>query len=297
MADRIFLGVDIGGTKTRVAAVTDDNVVIAMGEEATGDIGGADPGLSRSLALARRLAGEAEAEGRTITAVGVGVPEYVDPDGVLRSRLVVAWDRQPADLFAEIAPVAVESDVRCGAIAEAEAGAGVGVASMLYVTVGTGISSALVIDGRVWPGHRGEAIALGELPIDGSLDPGAATTVEDFASGAAVALRYHHLTGEHVNGAREVIARSSRHDALAQVIIDTSARAVGAAIAGAVGILDPEVVVIGGGFGTSGGQWEAVVREAYGSRVRPDAARLVLAHLGTNSPVIGAAIAARRTMA
>ena len=57
MADRIFLGVDIGGTKTRVAAVTDDNVVIAMGEEATGDIGGADPGLSRSLALARRLAG------------------------------------------------------------------------------------------------------------------------------------------------------------------------------------------------------------------------------------------------
>lgn len=292
MTDALALGIDVGGTKTRVGVVDEQGRILLVDETATAAEGGADPGLARSLALAHDMAVRASSDGWRIDAVGVGVPEYVDATGLLRSRDVIAWDRQPLEVFGDLGSVVVESDVRCGAVAEAVVGAGQGASSMLYASIGTGISCTLVLGGRPWPGSRGEAIALGELPVERSLDAGSAVTVEQFASGSAIAKRYARLTGESVQGAYDVLRRADNQDRRAAGVIESAAVALGAALAWAVHLVDPERVVLGGGLGASGGHWAQIVRDAYLARSRPEPPALIPAALGGNSGVVGAGLVA-----
>lgn len=292
MSSSLALGIDVGGTKTRVALVDPDGNVLALSETPTSAEGGADPGFTRSLILARDVAQRAREQGWAIDGVGVGIPEYVDPTGMLRSRDVMAWDQQPAEVFTEWGPLVVESDVRCGAFAESMLGAGRGATSMLYVSIGTGISCALVIEGRLWRGYRGEAIALGELPVDRMLEASDTTTLEQYASGAAIARRYTRMTGEAVDGAREVLARARAHDIRAERVVDSTATAVGAALAWAVHLLDPQMVVLGGGLGASGGPWCELVGRTYLERSRPEPPPIITALLGANSGVVGAGLVA-----
>lgn len=279
---------DVGGTKTRVALVDELDMMVDLDEEPTGGVPRADPGFRTSLAVAQRIADRAVLHDYQIVGVGVGVPEYVTPGGALSSSLVIEWDAQPSQLFASIGRTVVESDVRCGALAEATIGAGQGRSSVLYVSVGTGISCTFVLDGKLWAGHRGEAIALGELPVDRWVDAGSSATLEEFASGGAIDRRY----GQDL-GAREVLARAATGDSQALVIVNSAASALGAALAWAVNLLDPELIVLGGGLGCSGGHWMEQVRQRYDCIVRPGAPELHVAHLGANSGVIGAAMAAR----
>ncbi|MGA0092204.1 MAG: ROK family protein [Candidatus Nanopelagicales bacterium] len=292
MTRGIYLGVDVGGTKVRAALVDETGAILTSAESATKTDGGTDPDLRISRDTAHRVAQQAVDDGYAILGVGVGVPEYVR-DNALHSDLVIKWSMQPAELFSDIAAVTVESDVRCGALAESRIGAGQAFDSLLYVSVGTGISCALVLNDSVWAGHRGEAIALGELPIDRSLDAGGLQTVEEFASGAAIAHRYERLTGSPVEGARDVIYRAQGQDAQAQSIIGSAALAVGSAIAWAVDIADPAIVIVGGGLGSSGGPWLDQVRARYLSLSRPEAPAIKTAALGPDSGVIGAALAAQ----
>jgi len=288
----LALGVDIGGTKTRAAVVDERGEVLLIDEVPTAVEHLADPGLARSMTLAADMVTRAYEHGWHLECIGVGVPEYVDAVGQLHSRDVIAWERQPIEVFGALGTVTIESDVRCGAIAEAYVGAGQGATSMLYASIGTGISCALVIDNRPWRGSRGEAIALGELPVERSLDPGTAVTLEQFASGSAIARRYSRLTGESVDGARDVLGRAHSQDRRAGTVVESAAVALGAALAWAVHLTDPERVVLGGGLGASGGPWVDAIRATYVERSRPDPPPIIVAALGANSGVIGAGLAA-----
>lgn len=288
MTSSVTLGVDIGGTKTRVALVDESGGILAVDEAPTGGVPKADPGLRISHGVATRMASLAATREVVVKGIGIGVPEFVEPDGRLHSALVIAWEQQPRELFADIAPVIVESDVRCGAIAEARLGAGRGVRSMLYVTVGTGISCTLVIEGHPWTGHRGEAISLGEFPVDRSADRQSTCTLEEFASGGAMGRRYGGVAG-----ARDVIRLAAAGDKRARTVMESSAIALGAALSWAVSIVDPQLVVLGGGLGTSGGEWFDRVRDRYRSLGSPGLPDIVMAHLGADSGVVGAALVAQ----
>ncbi|MFM9135271.1 MAG: ROK family protein [bacterium] len=286
MTRPVALGVDVGGTKTRAALVDPSGAVVASDEAPTGGVPQADPGLRGSLAVARAVADQAASFGCRVECVGVGVPEFVEPDGTLHSALVIAWEEQPRDLFAVLGPTIVESDVRCGAIAESVLGAGRQRTSMLYVSVGTGISATLVIDGRPWAGARGEAISLGELPVDRVADVASTATLEEFASGGAMGRRLG------VAGARDAMARAAQGDADAAAVVRSSAVALGSALAWAVSLVDPQVVVLGGGLGTSGGAWFDGVLERYRALGTPGIPPVVPAELGPDSGVIGAGLVA-----
>ncbi|MFJ5154545.1 hypothetical protein ACIQCF_23755 [Streptomyces sp. NPDC088353] len=100
-----------------------------------------DPGLAGTARAARALLDDAARLGVTVTALGAGFPEYVDADVTLTSREVLARDVQPAAVLAAEAtpglPVAVGSDVRCGALGAARHGVGGGVPDFFYVSLGT----------------------------------------------------------------------------------------------------------------------------------------------------------------
>ena len=139
------LGVDIGGTKVAVVVCDERGRVILEDRTPTAVSGGVDPGLVISLELARDVRDRATAKDLDITGIGVGMPEYVDRNGRVTSHEVVDWVTQPKTLFEQLGPTWVESDVRCGALAEATIGAGRELSCFMYVTVGTGIGGGLVV--------------------------------------------------------------------------------------------------------------------------------------------------------
>ena len=182
---RAAVGVDVGGTKI-AGAVVDTSGELWCEEVVATPRDDGDGG--EVLALVDRLMVGAAARGLAVERVGVGVPEYVTLQGRINRALVVpSLQALPAATASGI-PIVVGSDVRCAARAESRIGHGRGLASFVFVIIGTGISSTLVIDGRLWPGHQGEAIALGELPADPALAlrPAAPMTVEEQASGRAI---------------------------------------------------------------------------------------------------------------
>ncbi|GAB3425494.1 ROK family protein [Flindersiella endophytica] len=162
----VVLGLDIGGTKLAGGLLDPNGRIRFQAERPTprSDVGLGDPELAGTLALAAHLRAEAAERGWRIAAAGAGFPEYVDASGRLTSREVLARSRQPAELLGP-GPTIVESDVRCGALAEWKLGAGAETSGLFYVSIGIGLSSTLIADGRLVRGARGEAIALGELPI------------------------------------------------------------------------------------------------------------------------------------
>ena len=283
----VAVALDAGGSKIAGGLVTPDGEVSAQRRVTT-----AGNGVEQAAALARELGASADAEGLEVAGVGAGFPEYVDPAGRLTSHEVLTWRAQPGELLAGAVPgvpVRVESDVRCGAIAEARLGAGRGLDSLLYFTLGTGLSSALVLDGHPHAGHRGEAIALGEL--DAGV-PGWPGNLEDHCSGRGVCERYEALTGVRVDDARALMQLAADGDDAAAALLESAGVSLGNAIGGLVAVLDPAAVVLGGGLGSAAGPLRAELDRVYTARVerRPSPPPIVTARLGPRAGLVGAGL-------
>ncbi|MBX3087433.1 MAG: ROK family protein [Cryobacterium sp.] len=294
-----FIGaLDIGGTIARGGLFATDGTLLFRTEAKTGgNPGSVDPELRVCRKILRSLNKEARRRGGRLGALGAGFPEYVHR-GRLRSHEVLEWTAQPVDLFrSELGSevkIFIESDVRCGALAEASFGAGRGAESAFYLSWGTGLSSSVIIEGQIIAGARGEAIGIGEFPVPGRIDPEWTGNLERFASGKGIQERYESFSGVAVNGARDVVIRAERGEDAARLIADSAAQAMGEAIAAMVAVLDPGVVVIGGGIGSDGdGYLASRARLSYehGSSRRPSPPPLVSAVLGSEAGLIGAALA------
>ena len=279
------IGVDVGGTKIAAALVARGGGVLARTGARTE---AARPGraiLSDAVAAADAMAAEAVARGLAVDGVGVGVPEIVDPDGRIATACVIDWRGEPVDeAFAHLGPLAIVADVRAAARAEATLGAGRSFGTFAFVTVGTGISHTLVVDGRPYAGARGAAVLLGS----GRLGD---VVLEEVACGPAIA------AAAGAESAEEVLAVADAGDAAAARVVDNAARALGEGIATLVNLFDPDAVVVGGGLGTAGGRyWDGLVAAARANVWLPAARELpiVMAGLGSEAGAIGAALATRR---
>ena len=293
-ATDLIIGLDIGGTKVAGALVKQTGELLHRRFASTLTSGLSDPALAVSTELVEGLLAQAHSDGLVVAGIGIGLPEYVRPDGFVSSRLVLGWDSQPSEVFGKFAPTTVDSDVRCGARAEACFGSARNVSSALYVTVGTGLSSTLIIGGHIFGGARGEAIAFGELPVAREIAPETELTLEEFASGRGIANRYAIASGTAIAEALEVV-QAELVDPRAGHVIASAARALGRALAWAVGVLDPELIVLGGGLGTSDGFWRRELNDEYrlAVSVRPDAPPLMAAAFGADAGIVGAALAHR----
>jgi glucokinase len=255
VAEPAAIGIDIGGTKIAVGAVFGDGRLEHLTQMST-----AGTSLERVAAAAARIAEQVDAVG-----VGVGICELVDDEGRIQSTTSVSWTE--ADLAAALGRVTIDADVRAAAIAEARFGAGRTFSSFLYLTVGTGISHCLVLDGEPYRGAHGHAQLSGSAAVSfvcPHCGERVRLSVEDVASGAALA-----------SGAAA----------------EDAATTLGSLIALLVNVLDPEAVVVGGGLGTAGGgYWDALVsatrEHVWAERVR--ALPIQQAGLGAHSGVIGA---------
>lgn len=289
------IGIDVGGTKTALGLVGADGTLGALERIENRAAGGPGELLTLVADRCRVLADTVDP-----VAIGVALPEVLDPAGELWSHVSVDWTReQILEALDPIAPVSLEADVRAAALAEARIGAGRGRTSVGFVSVGTGISAALVLDGVPYAGAHGTAQLLGsaELPVDcphcGRSFRAAA--LEDVASGPALVARYLDETGRRVGSGEELLALAADGDGTAAGVVRRGAELLGGYLALLVNLVDPELVVVGGGLGSAGGDhWSTVVASArehiWAVHVRE--VPIVQAELGSSAGVVGAGLLA-----
>lgn len=292
------IGLDIGGTKTAAGIVLwPTGEMLHRTVNPTSPQRGGDAVLDDVLALARRLTEKAEQEEIKIAAIGAGVAELVDCDGNVTSSCMIAWRGQPVqEKLSTIAPARVESDVRAAAFAEAIFGAGRGKRLFVYITVGTGISYCLMQNGEPFKGANGNAILMGSSPLSTvCTDCGAKLrpVVEEFASGPAIARRFARAKRtESVGDCQGVFRAASNGDQDAMEILNSAGEALGVSAAFLINVLDPEIVILGGGLGTAGGIYQESFDRTCREHIFAENSRgvpIVSAKLGVDAGVIGAA--------
>jgi glucokinase len=252
--------------------------------------------LEDALSLATALREEAKTSGRSVMAIGVGVGELVDLHGNVASAQTIPWLGVPVqDRFARLAPAIVEADSRAAAFCEAKFGAGRNYRILLYLTVGTGIGSSLVLDGVPYTGARGSSGTLASSPLSAHCtECGAALrpVLEQIASGPALVMQYNQLAGKRIEKAEEVLAAAAAGDSDAARVVRMAGEALGATVGLMVNMLDPEAIVVGGGLGMAGGlYWESFVaatRQHIWSDTHRDLS-IVTAAYGSDAGFAGAA--------
>ena len=298
------IGLDVGGTKIAAGLVAHPSgAVLARRTVPTLPQRGGEAVLGDTLAITSDLLEEARKRNLDLQGIGVGVPELVDPAGNITSSHSLAWqDISVRAAFAALAPAVVESDVRAGALAEAMYGAGRDYRLFVYVTVGTGISSTLVLDGRPYAGARGNALIMASSPFTTEcsycgtvLNP----VLEEYASGPALVARYNLQGSKFAVQGEDVTAAAAAGDDAAIKVVTSAGEALGNSVAFLVNVMDPEAIVVGGGLGTAGGLfWDSLVA---GTRARIWAENsrglpILAAAMGGDSGLVGAAATVFRNL-
>ena len=290
------IGVDVGGTKTLYAVVTHEGAIEARLERHTV--------VSSQDALLAELDDGVE-ELRTAhpdtSALGFGIPSRVDQrtGRAVASVNVPLTDVDFRDRMRERhgLPVAIDNDGNAAAIAEWRIGAARGASNVVMLTLGTGIGGGLILGGRPYRGATGSGAELGHIVIefDGPLCAcGGRGHLEAVASGKAAGQVAQKLYGPEASG-QDLVRRAESGEDDAVEAMAAIGRRLGAAIATFVNIFEPEIVVIGGGFGRAS---ELMLGPARGVLARDglapgrDSLRIVEAELGSDAGVIGAGMIA-----
>lgn len=297
MSRPIVVGFDLGGTDLKAAVIAADGAVERFVKVPSRVRDSADgPFLAMEDAARRLLAAD-----ERVAAVGLGSPGVIDPEsGELRGTTphLPHWSQQP--LGDELrrrfgVPAGVDNDANAAALAEQRVGAARGARLLVMVTLGTGIGCGIVIDGRPVHGAWGGAGELGHIPLGRSgiaCRCGIADCVEPEASGSGLARRARERGLGDLDAAG-VFARAATGDATARELIDGFTDRLGAVVATVVNVLNPDVVVIGGGVANAGEAMFQPLGRALDRYVLPThrvGLRLVAAELGERAGAVGAGL-------
>lgn len=309
MSGDCVIGVDLGGTKVLAGAIDSDLRVHGRAQRAVG-ADDQDGILESVVSVVEDVRANSSME---VHAVGLGVPCLLDSDrGTAVMAVNLPWEELDVrSLMSERTglPVFVDNDANLALLAEHRAGAAAGTRHAAMLTVGTGIGGALLFNGALYRGARGAAGELGHMVVDVDGPPCQGNCpnhgcLESVASGTALAreaLRVARSTpdcglGRALEAGRTItgpLVTELAHDG------DTAARDVvaligtrlGVGMANLVNMLNPDVVVVGGGVIGAGELLLAPAREVVAARALPpsrEQARIVRAHFGSEAGMVGA---------
>jgi glucokinase len=291
------IGVDVGGTKIRAAVASRDGSLGKPLERHT-DVSSEEA----LLAMLDDVVEELRAGDQKVGALGFGLPSRIDQR---RGRAVASVNIPLTDVdFRDRMrerhglPVGIDNDANAAAIAEWRAGAAQGARDVVMLTIGTGVGGGLILDGRPYRGATGSGAELGHIVLELDGPPcrcGGRGHLESFAAGPAADNAAVELYGPG-SGARELVRHAKAGDEKAIAALARIGRYLGAGLATFVNVFEPELIVIGGGFGEAVG--DLVLRPARQVLARDgllpgrESVRIVRAKLGNDAGVIGAAMLA-----
>lgn len=306
-------GVDMGATHLTIMIANYAAHVIAEKEVPFNIAEGPKICLDQADALLREVVKDAGFQMTDLLATGLGVPGPIMADAgmVVAPPIMPGWDRYPIRATLEKRwgnPISLNNDAELGAVGEWAYGAGRLAQNLAYIKVGTGVGAGLLLDGHIYRGASGSAGEIGHLTIDtnGSICTcGNRGCLETFASGSAIARLAQEavaknlptqLSGQNETiTAKDVASAARRGDLMAQQIIAEAGAQLGVAIAGLVNLINPNMVVVGGGVAQIGDLFLEPVRKEVQRRSLPGSVRAVqitTALLGRRSTSMGAVVQA-----
>ena len=310
-----WLGIDVGGTNLKAALVDDAGDIVVERVQDTPQQG-SDAIIDVLVQLIRDVAADGRSSLPDLGGIGVGTPGPLDFDSgtVLNAPNLPGWANLPLRARLEEAtgrPVVLENDANAAAYGEYRAARrhDPTVTDLVMVTLGTGIGTGLVVEGRVVHGGFGLAGEAGHMIVETSGRPcacGQRGCIEAYASAASVVRRTREaldagepsslgaLTGPF--STRDIFQAVEAGDALASRIADETAHYLGAFCVSLCRVLDPQRIVFGGGLAEAGLTLLERIRAAFDTldwRLVPAKVQLVSAELGTRAGVIGAAALAQ----
>jgi glucokinase len=315
------IGVDLGGTKVLAAVVDHEGRIIARSKFKTHAKQGPHTVIQRIVEAAQQAVHKANVDEGEVGAMGIGAPGPVDPDtGIIDNPPnLPGWDEVAlGPLLSEALgmPVFLENDVNLGTLGEHNLGAGRGTKDMIGIFVGTGIGGGLILDGKLRSGYRhaaaeiGHMILLADGPVCGCGRRGcaealASRTAIDRDLQIGIAAGRESLLPDLTAGANKRISSGLLAKALNQgdpLVAEVLSRVqwyLGLLTASLVNLIDPEIVVFGGGLIEAlGAQFLAPIKvtaqQYYIQKTNADKVRIVAATLGDDAGVLGAAVLARQ---
>lgn len=253
----MYYGFDIGGTK--IAFSVYDGALALCHEERMSTPGNDYQALQQAI---RERVEAADVRFGVKGAVGIGFPGILNRlDGsIVAANLPAIHGRHLGADLAELLsrPVRVDNDANCFLWSEVHLGAAEGADSALGVTIGTGIGGAVYLAGRLIQGRNWLAGEIGHYPLPATIlmkypdlprprcGCGRLVCFETYASGTGLERLYHHFRGERASG-HQIVERAEAREPAALSTIDCWLEILAAGIATAISVIDPEVVVLGGG--------------------------------------------------
>jgi glucokinase len=308
------VGIDLGGTGLRAGVVAEDGTITRLRQFAHG-------GFPRPVDAIDRIAKaiEAVSDGEKVDAVGVGVAAWVERGtGFIARAPNLGWLNVP---FGELlerrlgVPVVVHNDLKAIAWGEYRFGSGRGANTLFVVFVGTGVGSAIVTEGTLWTGARGFGGELGHVRVGPDDGPpcgcGRRGCLESYVGGSALARRAEALRAQGALrsiGSAEAVpeitaahleAAARRGDAEARALLEQGGDLLGRALGAVVNLLNPDVLLFGGGVWNASESVQDAVRVGIELTSHPDlrkSVRIVESALGDAAGVSGSADLARRRL-
>lgn len=285
MPDQFIAGVDIGGTKTAAARVDSQARVAAA---VTLPTLAAEP-FDISLGQVYRAIEQCLTP--DVTAIGICAPGPLNPRTgiVLNPPNLPHWRNVPlAKLVTErySLPCRVENDANAAGLAEVLFGAAQGMESVLYVTLSTGIGAGIILNGKIYHGKNGAAAEGGHVTIDwrspAICNCGTPGCIEALASGTAMAARAA-ARDPSLNTAEQIGHRAEAGDPVALAVLEETCEMLSAWLGSLVSLLDPDMIVIGGGVSKIG--------DPLFTRLRERMPRRTINQFASETPIVPARLA------
>ena len=313
-AHSLCAAIDIGGTKVIIGLIDRNGHIVARDRFALHDRREPEQVTADAVARLRSLCTEADVKWDSLAGVGCCVACMLDLKREIVLRTPNVWRQLDVPLRSMLSraaglPVWLEMDANAAAVGEAWRGAGAGALNLVYVVLGTGIGSGILLDGHVYRGWGGTAGEVGHMilePDGPTCGCGGHGCLEALASGSALArdgqraasdnpaTLIARLAGSGAVSAETVLQAARQGDATAQGIVERAAGYLGLGLVNLIHLLNPEVIVLGGGLILGGadlmlGRVRRVVAERCGSWVDQRGRRIELSALGDDAGILGVA--------
>lgn len=316
----IYLGIDVGGTDTKIGVLDEHATILAQGSTPTG-VGNPYQDIIRNMAeCAISLLAKIGLTASDVTAIGVGVPGIVTNENgvVMRCVNMNWWDipfRYEMQKYIP-SPVTLDNDANVAGFAESICGVSAGTDSSVFITLGTGIGGGLIFFGRPWSGHHSAGGELGHIimQIDGiPCTCGRRGCLERYCSATALIRIGREAAMKHPDSAlwdacngdlealngRIIFGCAKDGDPVALEVFNEYIHNLCLALSSVICLLDPQVIVLGGGISKAGDfLLDALKNRIKGYLAFPEApyADIKIATLGADAGFIGAAMLAKKTM-
>lgn len=310
MSDRIYIGVDLGGTSIKVGICNEQGELIHKFEGPTGTESGSEVVTENIAQYVRKIVQDSSCSWDQVAGIGAGIAGFMDiPAGFIKLSPNLGWRNVPIKQILEQKlnkTVKIDNDANVAALGEAWSGAGAGIPNVVCYTLGTGVGGGIIIDGKIYQGFNGSAGELGHMSVVPDLEAiqcgcgqmgcletvSSATGIIRMAKDAVERGDRTSLAGVETIMAKDVADAARNGDEVALRIINRAAYYLGRSMATIAVVINPQRFIIGGGVSKAGEILFEPIRQIF-RKYTPEAAQdgveIVPAVLGNDAGVVGAA--------